>query len=63
MENGINSCTSFIIRFKEALKDARKVAFITNIDDVVTFAWVRYSLFNIMGIVVRVWLMLYTKRW
>lgn len=34
--NNINSCVWFLMRLNEALRDAKQVLFITNIDDIIT---------------------------
>nr|KAJ0200538.1 hypothetical protein LSAT_V11C600310250 [Lactuca sativa] len=34
--NNLDSCTWFLMRLKEALKEGREVSFITNMDDVIS---------------------------
>nr|KAJ0199560.1 hypothetical protein LSAT_V11C600307740 [Lactuca sativa] len=36
--HNVNSCTQFLVRTKEALREARKVSLITNLDNVIPFS-------------------------
>lgn len=54
VENNINSCTWFLMRFKEALEEGSEVTFLTNMDDSISSCIADVSLILIMAIILKV---------